>query len=180
MNTHEKTLKSIPELMKELNIKNKMALPRLKKAVINIGIGSIRDQGQKIEQLKTDLAKITGQKPVSTVASKAVSGFKVQKGQAVGIKVTLRGKRMYDFIDKILNALLPAIRDFKGIKNSSVDKFGNLNLGIKEHSLFPEIGYDNPQNTHGLQITIVPTVNDRTMAIALYKIIGIPFEKESK
>lgn len=178
MTTLEKYQQINNDLMQKLGIKNPMSLPRLQKVVINVGIGKDRAQQGLVEALRQDIAKITGQKPVITKSKKAIAGFKLQKGQAVGIKVTLRQKRMFDFIDRLVNAVFPAIRDFKGIPLSSVDNFGNLSIGLGEHTMFPEIGFEQAGRAHGLQITIVPSMRDKKMAIALYRAIGLPLEKE--
>lgn len=164
-------------LMSKLKLDNVMAVPKLTKVVINVGVGKAKDQPNLVETLKADLAKISGQKPVVTKARKAIAAFKVQEGQAVGIMVTLRHQRMFDFVDRLIHVVLPAIRDFKGIPTSSIDRQGNLNLGLKEHTLFPEIGFENLSYVHGLQITVVPSTSKRNVAIALYQAMGFPIKE---
>lgn len=162
--------------MKAVGTKNVMALPSLEKVVVSMGTGNAKDS-QLVDQLASDLAKITGQKPVAARARKAVAGFKIQKGQSIGLLVTLRGRRMDDFLDRLINAVLPAMRDFKGISPKSVDGRGSLNLGFAEHSLFPEIGFEHIRETRGLQITVVPSAKNREKATALYKILGFPLKE---
>lgn len=173
----ENFTKNRKQLIEDLKLTNIMALPRLEKVVINVGIGKTREQTNLIDMLKTDLASISGQKAVATKAKKAISGFKLQKGQPVGLKVTLRRKRMFDFLNRLINSVLPAIRDFKGIPQESIDQHGALHIGLSEHTLFPEIGFEQISRAHGLQITIVPTTRDKTMATAFYKSIGIPLKE---
>jgi len=177
MNIKDRYQKAIKTLMSELNITNLMAVPKLQKVVVNIGFGKVREQSGLTDRLIKDLAKITGQKPIITKSRKSIAGFKVQKNQAVGFKVTLRGKRMYDFIDRLLNSVLPAIRDFRGLKSSTVDQSGNLQIGLAEHTIFPEIGFGEIEKAHGIQITMVPDTRDRKKALALYKVIGVPLQE---
>lgn len=176
--TKENYSKGFKDLMSAINVANPMAVPRLEKIVCSIGVGNAKENPQLLKSLAEDLAKITGQKPVATAARKAISGFKLQKGQLVGLKVTLRRKKMYHFLDRLIGAVFPAIRDFKGVMLKSIDEQGNLNIGLPEHSLFPEIGFEHIAQTHGLQITIVPTTRDRRIAVALYKTIGFPIKQD--
>lgn len=178
INTKQLYQQSIPKLVTDLKLGNIMAVPKIEKVVINMGIGKIRDQSALIENLKSDLAKITGQKPVVTKAKQAISGFKLQKGQPVGLKVTLRRQRMYDFVDRLVNTVLPAMRDFRGIDLSQIDQKGNLNIGLSEHTLFPEIGFEQIGKTHGLAVTIVAKVEKRQQAISLYRTLGIPIKEQ--
>jgi len=174
-------LKSIPvELQKELKIKNKYAVPLLKKIVVNIGIGShITKQGKKDYETFVDSMKlITGQCPVVRKAKKAISNFKLRQGMPVGLVVTLRGRRMYDFITKLINIALPRIRDFQGLSVKGFDKEGNYNIGVKEHTIFPEINVENVTNIHGLQINIVTSADNNYGAFMLLKKMNFPFKDE--
>lgn len=166
------------QLQKELNIKNLLALPRLEKIVLNAGIGKkiIQDQQFKEIAVKT-LERITGQHPVLTLAKKSISNFKIRQGMVVGTKVTLRGERMYDFLDKLINVALPRVRDFRGIDAKSIDKNGNLNIGFPEYLVFPEIHSDEVEKLHGLEVTIVLNNADKKSGKLLLEKIGIPFKK---
>ena len=155
-----------------------MAVPRIKKAVVNVGIGKIIKEGDKIDEVVNSIAAITGQKPLKTKARKAISGFKVREGMEVGVKVTLRGKRMWQFIDRFINATLPRTRDFQGIDRKSVDKGGSINIGIKEHMIFPEISPERVKHTFGLQVTISTDANSQEEGLELFKLLGFPIKSE--
>jgi len=173
----------VPAMMKEFHWKSKMAVPRIEKVVVNVGIGKMVT-GQASGEVKKiiatisgDLSEITGQKPIVTKAKKSIAGFKVRAGMPSGIAVVLRRKRMRDFIDRIINIVLPRSRDFAGLETKSVDKEGNLTIAIKEQVSFPEILPENVKKPFGLGITIVTTAHDRDKGLELLKLIGFPFKK---
>jgi large subunit ribosomal protein L5 len=176
--------KVIPEMKKEFGYKNDLAVPRIEKVVINTGIGRIllnTDPSQRektIEEISSDLALITGQKPLVTKSKKSISAFKLRKGMPVGLKVTLRRSRMFDFLDRLINIVIPRMRDFQGISRKSIDKNGNLTLGIKEHIIFPEIQPEKSKRIFGLEITIVTSAKTKEEAIRLFELIGFPLAKE--
>jgi large subunit ribosomal protein L5 len=178
----EKYKKEIrPSLQKELELDNIMAVPKLDKVVINIGIGKATQDKQWIELSKSILERITGQKPVSTKAKKSISNFKVREGMVVGTKVTLRGERMYDFLYKLVNSSIPRFRDFYGLEiKKGFDGNGNYTLGLKEHIVFPEIGMDDVEKIHGLEITVVTSAKNNQQALALLRAVGFPFKKNKK
>ncbi len=164
-----------PKLMQELGEKNPMALPKVTKIVINCGVGEAITSKKVIEKVVEDLGLISGQKPVITLARKSVSAFKVRKGLAIGVKVTLRGEKMYSFLEKLLIIVLPRIRDFRGISNKNFDGRGNLNLGLSEQILFSEIDYDKIDKIRGLEITIVTNARNNQKAEKLLSLLGVPF-----
>lgn len=167
----------LPKLAKELK-KNVNALPRLEKVVVNMGIGSLVTGGQKDYSLfEKHLTLITGQKPVLSKSRVAISNFKLREGLAVGLTVTLRGQRMYDFLEKLINVVLPRVRDFQGLRAKSIDQGGNFNLGLKEQTLFPEIIQDDVIKTHGIQITVVTKSQSPEDSLLLLQNIGFPFHK---
>jgi len=168
----------VPALMKHFNYKNVMQAPRLQKIVINQGLGQAISDKKMIDNALTEIAAITGQKAVSTVSKKDISNFKLRKGMPIGVKVTLRNERMYEFIERLINVSLPRIRDFKGVDNK-LDGRGNYTLGIKEQIIFPEIDLDKTPKILGLEITFVTSANTNEEGIALLKEFGIPF-KNSK
>lgn len=164
------------ELVKEFGIKNKMATPKVEKVIVNMGIGEEgKDKGQRREAIQ-DLAAITGQKPSVRQAKVSVAGFGIRKGMPVGLKVTLRGKRMYDFLERLFNIVLPRLRDFRGVSLDSFDNAGNYTLGIEEHSVFPEIDISKTK-PKGLEVTIVTNTKDVKKAESLLRALGMPFEK---
>jgi len=156
--------------------KNDLAVPKIEKVVVNAGIGKFLKDEKAQETIINDLAKITGQKPVYTLARKAISGFKIRKGMKVGLKVTLRKKRMYDFLDRLIHVAIPRIRDFRGIPEKSIDKEGNLSIGIKEHIIFPEIAHEDVKLIFGFEVTIVTNAKTREEAIELFKLLGFPIK----
>jgi large subunit ribosomal protein L5 len=164
-------------LKKDAGIKNNMSLPRLLKIVVNSGVG--RREEKEIETIQKHLEMITGQKCVFRRARKAISTFKTRKGQIVGLSCTLRQKRMYDFLDRLINAALPRLRDFRGIDPKSIDSKGNLTLGFKEHIVFPEIAGEEVKTIFGFEITLVAKTASRDQAEALYQALGIPFSAKS-
>jgi large subunit ribosomal protein L5 len=170
-------VKSAYEAMKaEFGYKGRMAAPRLVKVVISTGTGKISD-GKKIELIQDRLAKITGQKTAPRAAKKSIATFKLREGDTIGYQVTLRGARMYDFVDKMIHVALPRTRDFRGISNTAVDDMGNITLGIKEHTIFPEAADEDLKDVFGLAVTIVTTAKSKEEAIAFFTHLGIPFKK---
>lgn len=165
----------LPELQKELKIKNIMAVPRVVKININVGIGKLTEGGKDYSHVVDNLAAISGQKPVVSKASKAISNFKLKQNQPVGVSVTLRGKRMYDFMNKLINVTFPRVRDFRGISPKSFDGHGNYSVAIKEHTVFPEINADDIAKLHGLEITVVTTARNNDEGFKLLKALGFPF-----
>ncbi len=169
----------IPKLKEEFGYKNDLQAPRILKVVINSGVGRFSRDTKYLDQVSHVLAQITGQKPISRNARKSIAGFKVKKGMTVGYMVTLRGVRMYEFLDKLINIVLPRIRDFKGLDPKAFDGKGNYNIGITEHTVFPEISYEDVQQSFGLEISIITTVSDNKKAKKLLEFLGFPFKKVS-
>lgn len=167
----------ISELMKKLEYENALQVPSLEKIVVNMGMGEAMSDSKFLDGGINDLKSITGQKPIITRAKKAISTFKIRKGGPVGCVVTLRGQRMYDFFSKLVNLILPRLRDFKGVSLKSFDGRGNYNLGLKEQSIFPEITYDKIDNIRGMDIAIVTTANTDAEAKELLSSLGMPFRK---
>lgn len=167
----------VPALKKELNLKNAMQVPKVTKVVINAGIGRFVKESGYIENVEKTLSRITGQKPVRTKAKKAISNFKIRQGQEIGVVVTLHGKRMYEFLEKLINVSFARIRDFRGISDKAFDRQGNYTLGLKENTAFPEIKTGEIEKMHGLQIIINTTAADRTAGKALLTHLGFPFIK---
>jgi large subunit ribosomal protein L5 len=168
----------IPAMREKFGYKNMMAVPKIEKVVVNAGYGKkavLRDTAA-IEKIKADLAKLTGQKPAVRKAKKSISGFKVRQGMEIGAVVTLRGKRMYDFIDRLISIALPRSRDFHGLDPKSFDERGSLNIGIKEHSVFPEITYESLKDIFGLEVSVVTTAKSREEGIELLKLMGFPIK----
>lgn len=173
------TSEVIPALKEELGCKNVIAVPRIDKIKVNVGIGTLTKQTKDFSEAVSNVAKITGQKPVVTKAKLAVSNFKLRKGMPSGITVTLRKKRAYDLIDRLVNVVLPRVRDFRGLSTKAFDGQGNYSIGFKEALVFPEINPDDVTNVHGLQITIVTTAQNDEEGMALLKKIGFPFKKQA-
>lgn len=176
----EYTGKLVPELEKELGLKNVHQLPRLEKIVVNVGLGRAKDDKKVIEAAKNTLVKITGQAPVETIAKKSIAGFKLREGNMIGLKVTLRGDKMYEFADRVINIVLPRLRDFHGVPAKAFDKAGNYSLGFTDQSVFPELTFDETTTSHGLQVVFVIKAHEQAHAKALLEKFGMPFEKESK
>jgi large subunit ribosomal protein L5 len=175
----EKYIKEvIPEMKKRFGYRNDLAVPKIEKVVVNIGIGSIiASKDEKTQELVIkDLTLITGQKPLITLAKKAISAFKTREGMPVGLKVTLHGKRMYDFLSRLINIVLPRTRDFRGLNPKSIDKDGNLTIGIKEHIIFPEISQEDIKRIFGMEITVVIHEKDKERALEFYKLMGFPIK----
>jgi large subunit ribosomal protein L5 len=168
----------IQELIKKFNYKNKLSLPKLQKIVVNMGVGRAVDNKKLIEEATKHLTIVTGQKPLVTVAKKAISGFKLRKGQAIGCKVTLRGKRMFEFLDRLINIVLPRIRDFRGISPKAFDGRGNYTLGLTEQIVFPEINIESVEFVQGMDITMVISGNSNEQSCELLKLLGMPFRTE--
>ena len=168
----------VPQLTKKFNYKNKLSLPKLQKIVVNMGVGRAVDNKKLIEEATKHLTIITGQKPLVTVAKKAIAGFKLRKGQAIGCKVTLRGKRMFEFLDRLISIVLPRIRDFRGISPKAFDGRGNYTLGLTEQIVFPEISIDSVEFVQGMDITMVITGNSNEQSCELLKLLGMPFRIE--
>lgn len=166
-----------PALMSKFSYKSVMQIPKLEKIVINVGAGEARDNSKVIDAIMTDIAAITGQKPVVCTAKKSVANFKLREGMKIGVKVTLRGEKMYEFLDRLLNVALPRVRDFHGINPNSFDGRGNYNLGIKEQLIFPEIDYDKIDKIRGMDIAFVTTAKTDEEARELLTLMGAPFEK---
>jgi large subunit ribosomal protein L5 len=166
-----------PLLQQQFNYKNPMQIPRLEKIVINMGVGKGEQEPKQLENAMRDLALISGQKPIVTVAKKSISNFRVRKGHRIGCKVTLRGNRMYVFMEKLINVVLPRIRDFAGLSPHSFDGRGNYSMGLREQILFPEINYDQVDRLRGMDITFCTTAKTDEEALALLKAMGMPFRK---
>ena len=164
-----------PALMKELELKNPMAVPRLHKIVINMGVGEATQNVKVLDPAVNELGQITGQKPVVTKARKSIAAFKLRAGQSIGVLVTLRGDRMYEFFDRLVNVALPRVRDFRGVSTKSFDGRGNYTLGIREQLIFPEIDYARVDKLKGMNITIVTTARDDNQARTLLRHLGMPF-----
>ncbi len=175
---YEKYVKEIiPELQNELGIKNKMAVPKLEKIIINVGVGEATQNIKLLDVAKTELSLITGQWPAVARAKKSISAFRVRKGQPIACFVTLRGRRMYEFFDRLVNIVLPRVRDFKGVAPTSFDRRGNYTLGMRDQLVFPEIDYTKVEKPRGLNITIVTTAKTDKEAYALLKKLGMPFRE---
>ena len=166
-----------PALMKKFNYKSVMQIPKLDKIVINVGCGDAKDNAKVIDNVMAEITLITGQKPIATVAKKAVANFKIREGMKLGVKVTLRGERMYEFLDRLFNFALPRVRDFKGINPNAFDGRGNYALGLKEQLIFPEIEYDKVDKIRGMDIAFVTTANTDEEARELLALMGAPFAK---
>ena len=175
---YEKTVR--PQLMEQFGLKNQLATPRLDKIVINMGVGEGTRDAKKITIAAEELTKIAGQKPVVTKAKKSIAGFKLREGMAVGARVTLRGARMYEFLDRLVSIALPRIRDFRGLDPGSFDGRGNYSLGVREQIIFPEIDYDQIAAVRGLDIAITTTAKDDEGARALLTGLGLPFAGERR
>lgn len=166
------------ELEKELGLANPMQIPKLEKIVLNIGLGRAKDDKKHMEVAANTLRKITGQQPVETFAKKSIAGFKLREGNKIGLKLTLRGDNMYEFLDRLINIVLPRLRDFHGVKATAFDKSGNFSLGLNDQSVFPELTFDETTTTHGLQAVFVIKCEEQAHARALLEKFGMPFEKK--
>ena len=168
------------EIMKELGLNNSFAAPRLDKIVLNMGVGQANENKKLLEGAVQDMARISGQAPVVTRAKKSVASFKIREGMPVGCKVTLRGRRMYEFLDRLIHIALPRVRDFEGISAKSFDGKGNYSLGIKEQLIFPEVDYDKTDTIRGMDIIISTTATDNKGGHALLKAFGMPFKGQNQ
>lgn len=168
---------TLPAMRQEFNYDNVMQVPRLVKAVVNIGMGEAIQNAKALDAAVSDITAITGQRPVITRAKKSVAAFKVRTGMPIGVMVTLRGQRMYDFLDKLVNIVLPRIRDFQGVSPKSFDGRGNFSLGLQEQIVFPEIEYDKVDKIRGMEITVVTTARTDEEARRLLQLLGMPFRK---
>jgi large subunit ribosomal protein L5 len=167
----------VPKLLDELKYKNIMQVPKLKKITVNMGMGSALQNPKELEGALNDLSKITGQKPVITKARKSIASFKLRQGNSIGCMVTLRGNRMYEFLDRLLSVAIPRIRDFRGLPSKSFDGRGNYTLGIKEQTIFPEVDYESIISTKGMNITVVTSAKSNKEALLLLEKFGFPFRK---
>jgi len=165
----------IPALLKELNLKNTNEVPKIEKIVVNMGLGEALANNKLLESAVDQMNAITGQKPVITRSRKAIANFKLREGQAIGAMVTLRGDRMYEFLDRLISVALPRVRDFKGISPKAFDGRGNYTLGVREQIIFPEINYDQIEKVKGLNVSIVTTARNDEQGLALLKAFGVPF-----
>ena len=167
----------VPSLMEKYNYKTVMLVPKIEKIVVNMGVGDALANSKNLEAAVSDLAKITGLKPIETKAKKSIAAFKVREGHKIGCKVTLRGERMYEFLDKLISIGLPRVRDFRGLSSKSFDGRGNYTIGIKEQLIFPEINFDEVEKVRGMDIVIVTTAKTNEEAYDLLKELGVPFRK---
>lgn len=170
----------IKELQSELKLTNAHQVPKLEKIVLNVGLGRGKDDKKLIEAATNTLRKITGQQPVQTIAKKSIASFKLREGNKIGLKVTLRDKQMYEFMDRFINIVLPRLRDFHGVSNKAFDKQGNFAVGVSDQTVFPEITFEDSSTTHGLQVIFVISNQSPEHAKTLLTKFGMPFQKETK
>ncbi len=168
----------VPALMKALNIDNVMDIPRVQKVVVNIGMGEAMDNPKALEAASGDIAAITGQHPVITKARRSIAAFKLREGRSIGVMVTLRGEKMWSFLDRLMNIVLPRVRDFRGVSPNAFDGRGNYTLGLREQIIFPEIEYDKVDKVRGMEITIVTNARSDDRSAMLLQLLGMPFRKE--
>lgn len=174
------TTQYVKELQKELEIANVNDVPKIQKITLNVGLGRAKDDKKLLEVANNTIFKITGQKPVETVAKVSIASFKLREGNKIGLKVTLRGERMYEFLDRLVNIVLPRLRDFHGVSNKAFDRQGNYSIGLTEQSVFPELTFEETTTPHGLQAVISIKAKEPAHARALLVKFGMPFEKENK
>lgn len=165
------------ELLKELGLKNAHEVPRLEKVVVNTGLGKAKDDKRLLETAANTLRKVTGQQPIDTLAKNSIAGFKLREGNKIGLKVTLRGDRMYEFADRVINLVLPRLRDFHGVSVKAFDRQGNYSLGFTDQSVFPELSFEETTPAHGLQVIFVIKCKEKEHARALLEKLGMPFQK---
>lgn len=178
MNLKEKYFKELrPKLQADLGLKNIMAIPKLTKIVVNVGVKEALDDKKVLDAVATQITAITGQKPVTRLAKKSVAAFKLRRGQPIGVSVTLRRDRMYDFLDKLITIVFPRVRDFRGVSTTGFDGHGNYSLGLSEQIVFPEVDYSQIDKIRGLEVTIVTNAGDDAKGRALLKALGLPFRK---
>ena len=168
----------VPALRKAFDLKNVMQVPRIQKVVVNIGMGEAMDNPKAMEAAVSDLTTITGQKPVQTKARKSIANFKLREGRLIGTKVTLRGDRMWAFLDRLMNTALPRVRDFRGVSGNAFDGRGNYTLGLRDQLIFPEIEYDKIDKLRGMEVTIVTTARNDDQARVMLQLLGMPFSKK--
>jgi large subunit ribosomal protein L5 len=168
----------VPALMKSFSYQNTMQVPSLKKIVVNIGVGEALDNAKALDAAVSDVSTITGQKPIITRARKSIANFKLREGRQIGIKVTLRGERMWAFLDRLMNIALPRMRDFRGVSPNSFDGRGNFTLGLREQLVFPEIDYDQIDKIRGMEVSVVTTALNDDEGRQLLQLLGMPFKKE--
>ncbi len=166
------------QLQKDLGIQNKMDTPKLSKIVVNMGVGAAAGDAKLLDAAMNDMRVITGQQPMVTRAKKSIAGFHIREGQAIGCKVTLRGDRMWEFVDRLLATAIPRVRDFRGLSTKSFDGRGNYSMGVTEQLIFPEVDYDKIDRTRGMDITVVTTAKEDEHALALLRALGFPFKSE--
>jgi large subunit ribosomal protein L5 len=167
-----------PALMKSLNLDNTMQVPRIRKVIVNVGVGEALDNAKALDAVVSDIIQITGQKPIVTKARMSIANFKLREGRQIGVKVTLRGDRMWAFLDRLMNVALPRVRDFRGISSNAFDGRGNYTLGLREQLVFPEIEYDKIDKLRGMEISIVTTARNDEEGRQLLQMLGMPFRKE--
>jgi len=168
---------AVPALQTKFKYRSIMQIPKLEKVVLNMGVGEVKDNPKAMDSAVSDMTLITGQRPIITKAKKSVAAFKLREGMNIGCKVTLRGKRMYEFVDKLFNVAIPRVRDFRGLSNNSFDGRGNYSLGIKEQLIFPEVEYDKIDKIRGMDICFVTTAKSDEEAKELLKLLGMPFSQ---
>lgn len=168
------------ELQKELGLKNLHEVPRLEKIIVNVGLGRAKDEKRVMEAAANTVRKITGQQPIETVARNSIAGFKLREGNKIGLKVTLRGDRMYEFLDRVITLVLPRLRDFHGVSTKAFDRQGNYSLGFADQSVFPELSFEETTVSHGLQAVLVISAKEKEHARALLEKFGMPFQKGDK
>ncbi len=176
--TYDEQLRA--KLMKDLKLKNVHETPKLEKIIINVGLGKAKDDKKLIEVAANTLTKITAQKPVTTVAKNSIASFNLREGNKIGVKVTLRGDRMYEFTDRLINIVMPRLRDFHGVKAKAFDKQGNYSVGLTDQSVFPELSFEDTTTPHGLQVVFVIKAQNKEHSRSLLEAFGMPFEKENK
>lgn len=175
----ERYLKEVaPALKKSLNLSNDMQVPRIQKVVVNVGVGEALDNAKALDAAVADITQITGQKPIITKARRSIANFKLREGRAIGVKVTLRGERMWSFLDRLMNVALPRVRDFRGVNPDAFDGRGNYTLGLREQLVFPEIEYDKIDKLRGLEVSIITTARNDDEGRQLLQMLGMPFKKE--
>jgi len=167
----------VPAMMEKFSYKNKMAVPKIEKVVVNVGLGEAKENAKAIDAASGDIAIVTGQKPIVTKAKKSVANFKLRQGMPIGVKVTLRGEKMYSFVDRVINVALPRVRDFQGVSGEAFDGRGNYTLGIREQIIFPEISYENIDKIRGMNVIIVTTAKSDEEAYELLRLFGMPFKR---
>lgn len=168
----------VPDLGKSLNLENMMQVPRVQKVVVNIGVGEALENSKALDAAVNDVTQITGQKPIITRARTSIANFKLREGRAIGVKVTLRGEKMWAFLDRLMNVALPRVRDFRGISTNSFDGRGNFTLGLREQLVFPELDYDKIDKIRGMEVTIVTSARTDDEGRQLLQMLGMPFKKE--